>query len=126
MAVAAASNTTPAVLHGIDMGKSSTRISTGGERTVSALPTVGPILALSPVHGPKVLFDPRTLPLVPSPCTSFRRPVAPNSGSAYREYRLTFIRLTDYSIFGIAVDRKHKLKWLFPQEKATFQCSQEV
>ena len=31
-----------------------------------------------------------------------------------------------YSIFGIAVDRKHILKWLFPQEKATFQCTQEV
>ena len=34
--------------------------------------------------------------------------------------------LAAYSIFGIAVDRKHTLKWLFPQEKATFQCSQKV
>jgi hypothetical protein len=31
-----------------------------------------------------------------------------------------------YSIFGIAVDRKHSFKWLFPQEKATFQCTQKV
>ena len=31
-----------------------------------------------------------------------------------------------HSIFGIAVDRKHTLKWLFPQEKATYQCTQEV
>jgi hypothetical protein len=25
-----------------------------------------------------------------------------------------------YSIFGIGVDRKRTLKWIFPQEKATF------
>jgi thermostable 8-oxoguanine DNA glycosylase len=31
-----------------------------------------------------------------------------------------------YSIFGIAVDRKHVLKWLFHQEKATFHGSQKV
>jgi len=30
-----------------------------------------------------------------------------------------------YSIFGITVDRKHNVKWLFPQEKATFHCSQK-
>lgn len=30
-----------------------------------------------------------------------------------------------YSIFGIAVDRKLTLKRLFPQEKATLQCSQK-
>ena len=33
---------------------------------------------------------------------------------------------SDYSIFGIAVDRMHKLEWLFQQGKATFQCSQKV
>jgi thermostable 8-oxoguanine DNA glycosylase len=32
----------------------------------------------------------------------------------------------DYSIFGIGVDRKHILKWLFPQEKATFHGSKKV
>jgi Spy/CpxP family protein refolding chaperone len=31
-----------------------------------------------------------------------------------------------YSIFGIAVDRSHALKWLFLQEKATFHGSQKV
>jgi hypothetical protein len=31
-----------------------------------------------------------------------------------------------YSIFGIAVDRRHALKWLFPQEKATFHRPQKV
>jgi hypothetical protein len=31
-----------------------------------------------------------------------------------------------YSIFGIAVDRRHALKWLFHQEKDTFHGSQEV
>ncbi len=31
-----------------------------------------------------------------------------------------------YSIFGITIDRKHELKWLFHQEKATFHCSQKV
>jgi hypothetical protein len=30
------------------------------------------------------------------------------------------------SIFGIAVDRKRELKWLFSQGKATRQCTQEV
>jgi hypothetical protein len=30
---------------------------------------------------------------------------------------------SDYSIFGIGVDRRHYAKWLFPQEKATSQCS---
>jgi hypothetical protein len=30
------------------------------------------------------------------------------------------------SIFGIGADRKHRLKWLFSQEKATFHCSQKV
>jgi hypothetical protein len=29
-----------------------------------------------------------------------------------------------YSILGIAVNRNLTVKWLFPQEKATFQCSQ--
>jgi hypothetical protein len=33
---------------------------------------------------------------------------------------------SDYSIFGIAVDRSHALKWLFPQEKVTFHGSQKV
>src|ERR1039458_2423341 len=31
-----------------------------------------------------------------------------------------------YSSFGIGVDRKHALKWLFPQEKATFHRAQKV
>ncbi len=31
-----------------------------------------------------------------------------------------------YSSSGIAIDRKHALKWLFHQEKATFHCSQKV
>jgi hypothetical protein len=31
-----------------------------------------------------------------------------------------------YRIFGIDVDRKHTLKWFFPQEKATFRGSQNV
>jgi hypothetical protein len=31
-----------------------------------------------------------------------------------------------YSIFGIGVYRRHYAKWLFPQEKVTFQCSQKV
>jgi hypothetical protein len=31
-----------------------------------------------------------------------------------------------YSIFGIGVDRKHTLKWLFPQEKATFHGTEKV
>src|SRR5580658_2982408 len=30
-----------------------------------------------------------------------------------------------YGIFGIAVDRNLTLKWLFSQEKATFQCRQK-
>ena len=34
--------------------------------------------------------------------------------------------LTNYSSFGIGVDRKHALKWLFPQEKATFHRAQRV
>jgi hypothetical protein len=32
----------------------------------------------------------------------------------------------DYRIFGIGVDRKHTLKWLFSQEKATLHGSQKV
>jgi hypothetical protein len=36
------------------------------------------------------------------------------------------IDLNAYSIFGIAVDRKHEPKWLFHQGKATFHCSQKV
>jgi hypothetical protein len=32
----------------------------------------------------------------------------------------------DYSIFGIAVDRSHALKWFFPQEKVAFHGSQKV
>src|SRR5271166_1715873 len=35
-------------------------------------------------------------------------------------------RSETYSIFGIGVDRKHALKWLFPQGKATFHCCKEV
>jgi len=31
-----------------------------------------------------------------------------------------------YSIFGIGVDRKHTLKWLFPQEKATYHGTEKV
>jgi hypothetical protein len=31
-----------------------------------------------------------------------------------------------YSIFGIGVDQKHTLKWIFSQEKATFHGSQKV
>jgi hypothetical protein len=31
-----------------------------------------------------------------------------------------------YSVFGIGVDRKYALKWLFHQEKATFRGSQKV
>jgi hypothetical protein len=31
-----------------------------------------------------------------------------------------------YSIFGIGVDRKHALKWLFSQEKAALYGSQKV
>jgi hypothetical protein len=31
-----------------------------------------------------------------------------------------------YSIFGIGVDRKHTLKWFFPQEKTTFRGSEKV
>jgi hypothetical protein len=31
-----------------------------------------------------------------------------------------------YSIFRIAVNRKQTLKWLFPQEKATFDGLQEI
>ena len=36
------------------------------------------------------------------------------------------MRSETYSIFGIGVDRKHILKWLFPQEKATFHGSKKV
>jgi hypothetical protein len=32
----------------------------------------------------------------------------------------------DYSIFGIGVDRKHILKWLFSKEKATLHALQKV
>jgi len=32
----------------------------------------------------------------------------------------------NYSIFRITVDRNHSLKWLFPQEKATFDELQEA
>ena len=35
-------------------------------------------------------------------------------------------RSKSYSIFGIGVDRKHTLKWLFPQEKATFHGTEKV
>jgi hypothetical protein len=31
-----------------------------------------------------------------------------------------------YSIFGIGVARNRTLKWLFPQEKATFHSAQKV
>jgi UTP--glucose-1-phosphate uridylyltransferase len=31
----------------------------------------------------------------------------------------------EYSKFGIAVDRSLTVKWLFPQEKATFQCTKK-
>jgi hypothetical protein len=41
--------------------------------------------------------------------------------AVHRSYDLS-LRL-DYSIFGIGVDRKHKAKWLFPQEKAIFHGS---
>jgi hypothetical protein len=34
--------------------------------------------------------------------------------------------LNSYSIFGIGVDRKHALKWLFSKEKATLQALQKV
>jgi uncharacterized protein YndB with AHSA1/START domain len=34
----------------------------------------------------------------------------------------SFTAWDGYSIFGIAVGRKHTLKWLFPQEKATFNA----
>ena len=30
-----------------------------------------------------------------------------------------------YSILGIAVDRKHARKWLFPQEKVTLRCTRK-
>ena len=33
---------------------------------------------------------------------------------------------SDYSSFGIAINRKHAFKWLFHQEKATFHCAQKV
>ena len=33
---------------------------------------------------------------------------------------------TGYSVFGIAVDRRKTLKWLFPQEKATFHNPEKV
>ena len=33
---------------------------------------------------------------------------------------------TRYSVFGIAVDRRKTLKWLFPQEKATFHNPEKV
>jgi N-carbamoylputrescine amidase len=36
------------------------------------------------------------------------------------------IPFASWSIFGIGVDRKHALKWLFPQEKATLRGSQKV
>ena len=35
-------------------------------------------------------------------------------------------RLGCYSVFGIAVDRRKTLKWLFPQEKATFHNPEKV
>jgi hypothetical protein len=34
--------------------------------------------------------------------------------------------LNGYSIFGITVDRKQTLKWLFPQEKATLHAPLKV
>jgi hypothetical protein len=34
--------------------------------------------------------------------------------------------LRGYSIFGIGVDRKHVLKWLFSKEKATLHALQKV
>jgi hypothetical protein len=34
--------------------------------------------------------------------------------------------ISGYSSFGIAVDRKHALKWLFHQEKATIHYTQKV
>jgi hypothetical protein len=38
----------------------------------------------------------------------------------------SFMQSEIYSIFGIGVDRKHTLKWLFPQEKATFHGAEKV
>ena len=35
-------------------------------------------------------------------------------------------RTGHYSVFGIAVDRRKTLKWLFPQEKATFHNPEKV
>jgi hypothetical protein len=41
-------------------------------------------------------------------------------------FRGDFHPLGGYSIFGIGVDQKHALKWLFSQEKATLYGSQKV
>ena len=35
-------------------------------------------------------------------------------------------RISGYSIFGIGVDRKHVIKWLFSKEKATLHVLQKV
>ena len=43
-------------------------------------------------------------------------------GSAWQGFR----KFITYSIFGIGADRKHTLKWLFPQEKATFHGTEKV
>jgi hypothetical protein len=48
---------------------------------------------------------------------------SPLQSAALMEFTPIFTR---YSIFGIGVDRKHILKWLFPQEKATFHGSKKV
>jgi hypothetical protein len=36
--------------------------------------------------------------------------------------RLTSFRVPAYSVFDSALYRKHTVKWLFPQEKATFDA----
>jgi hypothetical protein len=41
---------------------------------------------------------------------------SPGTGLAVRK-----LLLEGSSIFGIGVDRSHAAKWIFPQEKATFQ-----
>ncbi|HEX4028816.1 MAG TPA: hypothetical protein VHX20_00540 [Terracidiphilus sp.] len=40
-------------------------------------------------------------------------------------FHLNSPSLEGYSISRIAVDRNLTTKWLFPQERATFQCAQE-
>jgi hypothetical protein len=43
-----------------------------------------------------------------------------------RSFHREYLSAARYSLFGIAMDRRHTSEWIFPQEKATFHNLQRV